>query len=266
MGSLLRNIRFSLRLLRKRPGVSLLAIVALALGIGANGAVFSAINAILLRPLPFADQERLVMIWKTQPKTASSLVEVSYPELADWRTYAKGFAGLAAVPSAVNKSFLGGVAEPLAIPGTTVSGNFFTVLGVRPEEGRLLLPEDDRTGAGPVIVLSDGLRHRLFGLGKQAVGQRLMLNTKTYTVVGVTPPQFQFPKGADYWVPIVPEIPDQLNDRHTGFLKILGRLRPGVTLEQARQEMDAVLLRGAASGSSSRRCRHSSWAIPARLS
>ena len=197
------------RLLRRRPGFTLLAALLLALGIGANTAIFSAVHAILLSPFPFTAPERLVILWKQQPQLNAALIEISYPEFREWQRQSRSFAGLAAVGSSPLKMTLTGREKPESLTGAIVSGELLPLLGVRPAEGRLITPEDDRPGTEKMVVLSDGLRRRLFGPpgGQPAVGQRLTLAGASYTVAGVLPPRFDYPPRAEFWVPALAAFP-----------------------------------------------------------
>jgi putative ABC transport system permease protein len=235
------------RLLRRRPGFTLLAALLLALGIGANSAVFSAVHAILLSPFPFTEPERLVILWKEQPQLNAALIEVSYPEFREWQRQSRSFAGLAAVGSSPLKMTLTGRDKPESLTGSVVSGELLPLLGVRPAEGRLLTPGDDRPGAEKAVVLSDALRRRLFGApgGQPAVGRRLLLAGASYTVAGVLPPRFDYPARAEFWVPVTAAFPEAATDPKTGFLRVVGRLRNGVGLAAARKEMDQTVLRAA---------------------
>jgi len=244
MDALKQDLRGGLRLLARRPLASLAAILALGLGIGANAALFSVVDAVLVRPFPFADQDRLVVVWEKDLGRGLGRLEVSYPNFADWRREATSFEQLAALPNAVSEEFLlTGRDEPLRLRGSSVSANFFDVLGARPAHGRGFTPAEDRTGAERVIVLSHGLWRGRFGGDAAAIGRRITLNGAPCTIVGVMPAGFQYPRGAELWTPIVPSQPGLVGDRGTGWLQVVGRLRPGVTREQARAEMDAIVRR-----------------------
>lgn len=234
------------RLVRSRPGFTLLAALLLSLGIGANSAIFSAVLAILLAPLPFQEPGRLFILWKEQPQLDSPLVEVSYPEFREWQRQSRHFTDLAAVGASPAKLTLTGRERPESLTGSLVSSDLPSVLGVKPAEGRLLNPADDVPGTERVVVLSDSLRRRLFGPpggGQEAVGQRLTLSGESYTVAGVLPADVDYPPGAEYWVPVTAVFPDVVNNRSSGFLRVVGRLRDGATPDQARQEMDQAVLR-----------------------
>lgn len=239
-----------IRPLRRRPGFTLLAALLLSLGIGANSAIFSAVDAILLAPLPFVEPERLVILWKAQPALAASLVEVSYPEFREWQRQSRSFAGLAAVGTSPLKMALTGRERPESLTGALVSGELLALLGVEPAEGRLLAPEDDRPGTERMVVLSAALRRRLFGPpgegsrgGQPAVGQRLILSGVSYTVAGVLPPRFDYPARAEFWAPAAAVFPEAVGDRSTGFLRVVGRLRDGVDPDRVKLEMDQTVHR-----------------------
>jgi putative ABC transport system permease protein len=220
----------------------MLAVVALGLGIGANAALFSAVDAVLLRPLPFADPDRLVVIWESDAGRGMSRVEVSYPNFADWRTQAKSFDALAALPNAVSEQWvLTGDAEPVRFRGSSVSASFFDVLGRKPTLGRTFRDEDDRPEAPRVVVLSHGLWQRHFGGDPGVLGRAITLDGTSYTIVGVMPADFSYPRGSELWTPIVPSQPQYVNDRKTGWLHVVGRLRTGVDRAQAQVELDGIV-------------------------
>jgi putative ABC transport system permease protein len=228
---------------RRRPGFTLLAALLLSLGIGANSAIFSAVYGILLNPLPFAEPERLLILWKAQPELDGALVEISYPEFREWQRQSRAFSSLAAIGSSPLTMALTGREKPESLTGGLVSGEMLDLLGVQPAEGRLLAPGDDRPGTEKVVVLSDALRRRLFGPpgGDPAVGQKLTLSGAPYTVVGVLPPKFDYPAGAEFWAPVLAVYPEAAEDRGSGFLRVVGRLRDGTTPEQAKTDMDQTV-------------------------
>ncbi len=236
------EVRQAFRALRKRPLATLLAIAALALGIGANAALFSAVDAVLLRPFPFADPDRLFVIWETDPKRGMSRAEVSYPNFEDCRQQAKSFELLAAMPNAVSEQFvLTGANEPTRFRGVSVSASFFDLLGSQPVLGRGLRAEDDRPESPRVVVLSHGLWQRQFGGDPTVLGRVVTLDGTPFTVVGVMPAGFAYPKGAELWTPIVPSQPQYVNDRKVSWLQVVGRLRPGVSREEAGAELDGIV-------------------------
>jgi putative ABC transport system permease protein len=241
MRNLLRELGYGLGALRRAPGSAAVAVLTLALGIGAATAVFSVVNAVLLRPLPFADQERLTAVWELAKKRQSGIVEISYPNYRDWRDQNRVFTQFAAVTASNSGLNLTGAGEPLQVTATPVSSNFFSTLGVKPLLGRTFAPGDDRLGARPVVVLSGRLWQEQFAGDPHIVGRQLKLDAQTYTVVGVMPDAFRYPPGAQLWVPLVPSLGAEASEQRNNLvLKGIGRMKPGVTLEQARTEMEAV--------------------------
>jgi putative ABC transport system permease protein len=241
MDTLLKDIRYAVRLLMQKPLFTTVAVVALALGIGANTAIFSVVNKVLLQPLPYEDPDRLVMVWTSMPSTGFFHNVVAPANFNDWRTENTVFEDMAATG---NLNFnLTGAGEPERISGLRVSASFFPLLGVEPAAGRTFLPEEDVYGAGNVVMISHGLWQRRFGSDPDAVGRGILLNGSTYTVVGVLPAGFQFLNRAyDLWVPTCFP-PESLKFRGGHFLSVIARLKPGVTIEQAQSEMDAISAR-----------------------
>jgi predicted permease len=236
-----QDLRYGLRALRKRPGFTAVAVITLALGIGANTAIFSVVNTILLRPLPYKDPDRLVMVWEDATKHGYPRDTPAAANFVDWREQNKVFEGMAAV---ADQSFnLTGVGDPERLDGKRVSANLFGLLGVEPVLGRGFLPEEDAPGAGRVAVLSHGLWQRRFGADPAVVGRALDLNGQSYTVVGVMPPAFQFPSpDVQLWVPIA-FTQQQAASRGNHYLQVVARLKPGVGVEQAQAEMSTIASR-----------------------
>jgi len=241
MGDLWQDLRYGLRMLVKNPGFTIVAVLALALGIGANSAIFSVVNTVLLRPLPYQDPERLVMVWEANAKAGFPKDTPAAANYVDWRDQNQVFEGMAAI---ANQNFnLTGTGEPERIEGRLVSANLFGLLGVEPHLGRAFLPEEDQPGRHNVVVLSYGLWQRRFGSDGKIVGQALTLNGENYTVVGIMPPHFQFPTREDQlWAPIA-FTPQQAANRGRHYLEVVARLKPGVTLAQAQAEMSAIAVR-----------------------
>src|SRR6266540_3782620 len=224
----------------KKPGFTLIAVVTLALGIGANTAIFSAVNALLLRPLPYVEPERLVLL--AERTRDGERNGVPYPNFADWRTRAQSFAGMAmSGPESFN---LTGVDNPRRLSGRRVNWNFFSLLSVRPQLGRLFTEADDRYGAPRTVVISHGFWERHFGGAADVIGKAVTLTSETYTVVGVAPPGFEYFEAADVYVPIGLFLAPYsgMADRGSSFggSYAVARLKPGVTLEQANSEMAAL--------------------------
>ena len=231
--------------LRRRPAFAVVATLTLALGVAVTTAVFAVVDTVILRTLPFMESERLMLVRRAQPG-GKTRVETSYPEYRDVRDGAAAFSGVAAVPSTMQPAVRtdGGANEPVAAVGA--SGNLFDVLGARPLLGRTLTPVDDRRGAEPVIVLGYGIWERRFGGQRSVLGQRIELNGTRYTVVGVMPRGFEYPRGSEAWIALVPAIDTLVDNPQIAFLNIVGRVRPGVSIEAARKDVERVLARSAA--------------------
>jgi putative ABC transport system permease protein len=231
------DLRLAIRSLRRRPLLFLVAASALALGIGASTAVFSVVDAVLLRPLPFAQAERLFLLWQSIPEAHAPFVEVTYPFYREIGARTRSFAGLAAMPVS-NSGFTIGGGEPLRVDGRIVSGTFFDVLGARAALGRTFGPDEDKVGMSRVIVISDGLWRRGFGGDPAVVGRTLDVDGTPMTVIGVMPPAFRYPSGADLWTPLVPVIPEVVEKPNVAWAIVIARLAPGVSAAQARAELD----------------------------
>jgi putative ABC transport system permease protein len=245
MGTFLQDVRYGFRMLMKRPGFTVVAVVALALGIGANTAIFSVVNAVLLRPLPFKEPERLVAVWETNAKPGTepnNRNEVALSNFLDWRAQNSVFDQLAALTYAsVN---LTGVAEPERIQSAVVTTNLFQTLGVEPLAGRAFLPEEENVKSPRAVVISHGLWQRRFGADPGVVGRTLTLNGNPTTVVGIMPQDFQlqFPisMAVDMWLPMRID-GAAAPDRRYHYLYVLGRMKPGVSTEQAQSGMSAIV-------------------------
>jgi putative ABC transport system permease protein len=228
-------------MLLKKPGFTLIAILALALGIGANTAIFSVVNAVLLRPLPFANPDQLVLVWMDNRALGLKEDIHSYPNFMDYRSQNQVFENLTAYRgSSLN---LTGTGEPERILGAAATASLFEVMRVAPIMGRAFTAEEDQKGHDSVIVLSYGLWQRRFGADKEIVGKSIVMSGKQRTVIGVMPPDFRFPsKDAQYWIPLAPS-EDLMNSRGAFWLNVIGRLKDGVTLEAARVEMKTIASR-----------------------
>ena len=217
----------------KSPGFSSIAIITLALGIGANAAIFSVVNAVLLRPLPFPHAEQLVRIFGTQPQLAKA--PSSPANFLDWQKQNQVFTGIAAYNG---KGFnaIGGE-QPERLRGLAVSADLFSILQIQPRLGRAFSAEEDRAGRGDVIVISDTLWQRRFGGDRNVIGQTVILNDKNYTVIGVMPPGFAFPDiRTELWAPLAFDAKEAAV-RDTNYLAVIARLKPGVSFEQASAQM-----------------------------
>ncbi|HEV7518877.1 MAG TPA: ABC transporter permease [Thermoanaerobaculia bacterium] len=241
MSDLLHDIGYACRSLRRDPGFALAALLTLALGIGAAAAVFSVVNAVLLKPLPFAGQDRLAVVWAAQWKRDYTAIECSYPDYRDWKAQNKVFTDLAALSTSNIGMSLTGRGEPVQVDAATVTANLFPVLGVAPVLGRGFLAEEDRLGGRRVAVLGHHLWEEAFGRDPRVVGRQIRLNGDSYTVVGVMPASFHYPLGADLYVPLVPALGKENSElRLYRGLKAIGRLRPGATMRQATAEMHGL--------------------------
>ena len=241
LGDLKHDLRYGARLLWKNKGFTAVAVVALALGIGANSAIFSVVNTVLLRPLPYKEPERLVMVWEDDAKHGFPNDTPAAANYADWRDQNQVFEGMAAM---ADQSFnLTGSGDPERIDGKRVNANLFELLGVAPQHGRAFAAEEDRPGGNKVVILSHALWQRRFGSDAGLVGRTLTLNGEAHTVVGVMPAGFQFPdRQAELWVPIAFTQQEAAN-RGRHYLEVVARLKRGVTLEQARAEMSTIAAR-----------------------
>jgi putative ABC transport system permease protein len=233
-----QDLRFGLRMLLKQPGFTTIAVLTLALGIGANTAIFSVAHALVLRPLPYHEPERLVLLSGTGRNGGRSFIP--YPNFSDWRERGQSFEGMASIRS---QGFnLTGIDRPVSLRGRTVNWNFFHLLGVQPQLGRLFVSADDRYGAARTVLLSDGLWKGQFGGDPGIIGKKLMLDGEPYEVIGVLPPGFEYFRADALYAPIGLFLkPDVLLQRSVGMgLYALGRLKPGITLEQANSELEGI--------------------------
>ncbi len=239
----LQDIRFGWRALLKSPGFTIVAVVALALGIGANTAIFSVVNAVLLRPLPFKNPDQLVLIWESATHLGFPKNTPSPANFLDWQRQSTVFTGMAAMAP---KNFnLTGSSEPERLDGRRISANLFDVLGVQPQLGRGFQPQDDKHGAH-VVLLSDGLWERRFGADSAVIGRTINLNGESFTVIGVMPPGIRLPGFGNWrdqlWVPMAfPS--EEAAARGNHYLEVIARRKPGVSLQQAQVEMDTVAAR-----------------------
>jgi putative ABC transport system permease protein len=241
MQTLWQDLRYGARMLLRRPGLTLIAVVTLAIGIGLNTALFSVVNSILLRQLPFHEPERLMQVWETWPAEEAQSGTVSPNNLLDWRAQARSFAALSGY--SIWLFTLTGTNEPTEIPGLKVTANYFASLGVAPQLGRTFLPEEERPGGAQSVVISHDFWQSRFGGRSDAIGQKLRLDGGAYTVIGVLRPDFrqtEFRAGyrAEVWVPMELDPAASLRGNHS--LRVIGRLQPGVTEGQAQTEMSAI--------------------------
>ncbi len=237
METLLQDLRFGMRMLFQRPGFTAVIILALALGIGANTAIFSVVNAVLLRPLPYAEPERLVQVWEYRPRQNLNQQESSASEYAAWRDQNQVFEQMAAID--YGDYNLTGNQEPERVSGARVSASYFTLLGVKPAFGRTFAVEEDQPDRNNVVVLSHKLWQRRFAADPNIVNQTIMLDGQACTVAGVMPRGFVLPNDSDLAVPIALTA-EQQTTVGNHYLLVLARLKPGVTIGQAQAEMTTI--------------------------
>lgn len=246
METLLQDIRYGVRMLRKSPGFTMIAVVALALGIASTTAIFSVVDVVLLHPLPYPDADRILSVTESQRSTGEGGGAPAPANFLDWENQNHVFTCMA-VSRGWPMNLTGGD-RPERVRGVMTSSDFFSLFGVQPMIGRALAPDDNKSGSDHVVVLSYGLWKRRFGSDRGMVGRNITLNGEPYSVVGVMPPTFNPDQYGEFWlpsrwsVPAHPLTPDQdpraMRDTH--YLDAWARLKPGVTLKQARDEMDAI--------------------------
>ena len=238
MDSVWKDFRFAVRVLWKSPGFSAVALLALVLGIGANTAIFSVVNAVLLRPMPFVDPGRLVSVRESSPQGQKD--NVANPQnVSDWQKRNHSFEKIAGyIPFELTMSLTGG-GSPEEVPGNYVTRDFFPLLGVQPALGRNFLPEEELPNTPDVALLSDGFWRRRFGADPHIAGKKLMIGGNLTIVIGVLPATFRFPDvKADIWglTTLHPE-----RQRKGRYLAPIARMRPGVTVSQAQADMNVIM-------------------------
>jgi predicted permease len=253
MQTFLQDLKYALRMLRKNPAFTTVAILTLAVGIGANSAIFSVVNSVLLRPLPYRQPRQLVRVYSEFPTMQLKKFWLSPPELLDIQREAKSWEAIGAwAPGGQN---VGTESEPLRVTSAGITRSLIDVLGVQPERGRNFTEEEDRNGGPNVAIISHGLWQKGFGGASDIVGKQIQVNAQTTTVVGVMPANFAFPPGSNDQVDIL--LPFQFDPANPGsrgshFLSVIGRLKPGVNIDQAQSEMTSLM----AGWKSENRARH----------
>jgi predicted permease len=237
MTSFWQDMRYGLRVLLKNPGFTAIAVLTLALGIGANTALFSVVNGVLLNPLPYPNPDQLLAVYARTAAFGEN--SISYPNFLDWHKDNHSFSAFGAFRS--EEYNLTGAGEPERLHGHMITADFFTALGINPLLGRNILPEEDQAGGAPVAVIGDGLWKRKFGLSSEVLGKSITLNGKAYTVIGVATGQIAGLSRTDVYVPMGQWTDPSFRDRRISMgTNALGRLKPGVTFEQAQADMDSV--------------------------
>ena len=238
MDTLRQDIRYALRSLRGSKAITAVAILSVGLGIGATSSIFSGVDVFMIRPLPFPDSHELVMVWTANRDRGWTTASSSVPDFLDLREESRSLDLAAVRGTGVN---LSGGDQPLRLNARRVSPGFFSIVGVQPARGRGFLPDEEGPGAPPAVVISNGLWHRTFGADPEIVGRTVSLDGIAHTVVGVTPPRFNFGSaGIDAWMPLTISGDEP---RASRYLQIVGRVRDGFTLEQARAEMSRLARR-----------------------
>jgi putative ABC transport system permease protein len=240
MHALVRDLRYALRSLIRQPGFTAAVTITLALGIGANTAIFSVVNGVLLRPLPYPNDEQLMMVWtkfsNDQTETAS------LPDYTDWKAQGSSFARMSAYANS-NDNLAAPGGEPERVPSARVVADFFETLDVKPAAGRWFVPDEFVFGSHRVAVLSHGLWQRRFGANPAILGQTITLNARPFTVVGVAPETMRLPARAQLWTPYSRDPSGPQANRRSDFLSVVGRLKPGIPVARAQSEMDGLARR-----------------------
>jgi predicted permease len=244
METLFRDVRYGIRSLLKRPGFTAIAVITLALGIGANTAIFSVVNAVLLRPLPYAEADRLFVPWGSRGDPQHNTV-VSYPDFVDWQTQTKTLEHIAAYNSS-GTLLREGDGEPELISGAAVSADLFPLLKVAPVIGHPFTRADDQPNAAPVIVLGYDLWQRRFNADPNIIGKQIRIGSTSATVLGVLPEGFLFPAQAtktEFLRPLAFTLGDRTQRRSSYSLRVIARLKPDATAAAAESEMRAIGVR-----------------------
>src|SRR6185369_12441906 len=244
MSTLLADIKFGARMLWKSPVVTFVALFALTLGIGANTAIFSVVNAVLLRTFPYPEADRLALVWEKKQGGRTDQNVINLGNFSDWKEQNQVFSDMAVF---FDRSFnLTSDGDPEEVTGQLGTTNLFSVLGTNPILGRTFVPEDGQPNQPRVVVISYGLWQRRFGGDQQIIGRQIVVNERPNTIVGVMPPNFgwhiqrntQASKPADVWAPF--QITNELRARRGRFASAVARLKPGVSMEQAQKEMETI--------------------------
>ena len=243
MLNVVSDLRHGLRILLRNPGFSATAVLLLSLGIGANTAIFSVVNAVLLRPLPYQDSSRIMQVWHVPPAKSFpglTLFSVSPANYLDWQSQNHSFEAMAAYGGA--RLNVGGKERPEAIQAATVASDFFSILRVQPVLGRSFTPDDDRAGQGHVVILGNALWRDRFGADPGIVGRNIVLDGESYNVVGVMSPNFKYPSWAQLWMPVA-WTDERRAVRGNHSYNVIGRLKPGVDIRAAKAELSTISTR-----------------------
>jgi putative ABC transport system permease protein len=237
--TLWQDLGYGARMLRKHPVFTFIAALTLALGIGANTAIFSVLNSVLLRPLPYAAADRLVWIWDSNPSMGYPRFSSSGPNFKDWQRQSESFEHMAAF---TGRSFnLTREGEPERIQGAMTSSDLFPMLGIKPVMGRAFLPDEEKAGSHHVALISYSLWQRRFGADPGIINRSLTLNGESYIVIGILPADFRALYRAEIWTPLAPDVLQSGRGSH--FLSVIAQLTPGASIEQAQAEMNGITSR-----------------------
>src|SRR2546430_2653572 len=240
---MIHDLRYAVRGLLKKPLFAVLTVLTLALGIGANVAIFSVVNGVLLRPLPYPHPERLMMVWIYNPRQGFDKDVAPYLTFADWRAQSRSFEQLAAYSGA--SVSLTGAGDPAQLRGARVTPSFFPAMNVQPALGRWFVEQDATAGHERVVMLEHGLWDRRFGSDPTIIGRTIQLSGRPYEVVGVMPAGFHYPEDATLWLPLAPVEPYKqfMESRGSFWLNVIGRLRAETPQAAAQTEMDTIARR-----------------------
>jgi putative ABC transport system permease protein len=242
MSTTIQDLKYALRMMARNRSFTLVAMLTLALGIGVNTAIFSVVNAVLLKPLPYPDASRLVTVWETEPSGPGNLYPNTGPDFVDWKAQNKVFESMAAVT--ITGATLTGTSEPLQLQGFEVSPEIFPLLGAVPLLGRNFTDDETQTGHSDVVILSYGLWQQAFGGENSVVGSKITLDGRPYIVAGVMPRNFEFPhiwgNKPEFWIPLNLKSPDWRKSRGNHWIWVLGRMKNGVTLERTIADMETI--------------------------
>ncbi len=242
MSTIFQDGKYAFRMLMKNPSFTVVCLLTLALGIGVNTAIFSVVNAVLLKPLPYPDAAKLVTIWETEPSGPGNLYPDTGPDFKDWKAQNKVFDSMAAVT--ITGSTLTGTSEPLQLQGFEVSPEIFPLLGATPALGRNFSPDETQPGHDGVVILSYGLWQRAFGGERSVVGNKITMDGRPYVVAGVMPRNFEFPhiwgNKPEFWIPLNLEAPDWRKSRGNHWIWVLGRMKSGITIERTSADMETL--------------------------
>src|SRR5216684_2521670 len=241
--TILQDTRYALRMLRKNPGFTAVVVITLALGIGANTAIFSVVYAVLLKPLPYAHPEQLVTMFQAKPQEGVTGTGWSYTNFAELREQNHVFSEMAG--SQFHQLTLTGRGEPSVVNASVVTPELFSVFGEKPLAGRVFFSDDGKPGAPPVVILSENLWRGSFGADPSLIGSSINLDKRSYTVIGIMPSAFRFPQLTEreqLWIPLVqdPLFGSWMERRGGHWLQVTGRLKPGVSVTQAQTELDGI--------------------------